>query len=563
MNKINSNFKKLFEEKKFSEIIFLIENLENKEEISPGLLNLLGVSRLSQAGKKKDDYLLSLKNFESAYLKEKKSQIGLESLRNFINVTADYYTISDLPVSFDKVFEYFNEAIINFKYDRELIHAIIRVYKRCNNINKIIDSFNELIKNSDYRTDTICSFIYHNCLIDKWKQSDFLNYGKFLDKKISKFPVENLIKLDQSNKSKVRIGFVSADIRSKHSITHFLKTILLNYDKNKFEISLYLNINYEDETTNEFKNLVFKTRNISKLTDIEAINIIRGDKNDIVVDLMGVTGFHRIVLFKNRLAPIQINWLGYCNTSGLREMDYIISDPHLIYPEEENLYSEKVVFMPNIWNCHSGFKLNRSENILPFIKNNYITFGSFNNFNKINDDVANTWSLILKKIKNSKLILKPSFKQDINRLKNIFKKNSILNSVIFYENIKNFDDHLKLYKKIDIALDTFPYNGVTTSFEAIWMNVPVLTLKGYNFNSRCGNSINSNLKMYELIADNKHDYINKAIYLSNNVNHLLKIRKEIYQKALSTPLFDSKSFSVSFFDIINNLKKNHENYRKY
>ena len=278
---------------------------------------------------------------------------------------------------------------------------------------------------------------------------------------------------------------------------------------------------------------------------------------------MGVTGFHRIVLFKNRLAPIQINWLGYCNTSGLREMDYIISDPHLIYPEEENLYSEKVVFMPNIWNCHSGFKLNRSENILPFIKNNYITFGSFNNFNKINDDVANTWSLILKKIKNSKLILKPSFKQDINRLKNIFKKNSILNSVIFYENIKNFDDHLKLYKKIDIALDTFPYNGVTTSFEAIWMNVPVLTLKGYNFNSRCGNSINSNLKMYELIADNKHDYINKAIYLSNNVNHLLKIRKEIYQKALSTPLFDSKSFSVSFFDIINNLKKDHENSRKY
>ena len=120
-----------------------------------------------------------------------------------------------------------------------------------------------------------------------------------------------------------------------------------------------------------------------------------------------------------------------------------------------------------------------------------------------------------------------------------------------------------MYKKIDIALDTFPYNGVTTSFEAIWMNVPVLTLKGYNFNSRCGNSINSNLKMYELIADNKFDYINKAVYLSNNVNHLLKIRKEIYQKALSTPLFDSKSFSVSFFDIINNLKKDHENSRKY
>jgi len=270
---------------------------------------------------------------------------------------------------------------------------------------------------------------------------------------------------------------------------------------------------------------------------------------------MGATSSHRESLFKNRIAPTQINWIGYCNTMGLNNNDYILSDPNLIYKNEEQLYSEKIIYLPQIWNCHVGFTLERKEAPIPYKKKNYITFGSFNNFCKINDSVINTWSEILKKVKKSKLILKPSGRSHTLRLKKAFKENEVENSVIFYENIKSVNDHLKLYNEIDIALDTFPYNGVTTSFEAIWMGVPVLTMKGYNFNSRCGESINKNLDLSNLIAKDKDDYVNIALELSEDIDKLALLRKKIFKNALQSSLFNTKIFSKNFFEILNSLKK--------
>ena len=138
------------------------------------------------------------------------------------------------------------------------------------------------------------------------------------------------------------------------------------------------------------------------------INKIREDEIDIIIDLNGFSSNHRLALFKNRLAPIQISWCGYTNTTGLDEMDYLLADRNLIRPEEEKYYSEKIVYLSKIWNCHSGYPYERSENLLPMETNNYITFGSFNNFRKINDEVIETWSSILKTVKNSKLLLKTS-----------------------------------------------------------------------------------------------------------------------------------------------------------
>ena len=139
-------------------------------------------------------------------------------------------------------------------------------------------------------------------------------------------------------------------------------------------------------------------------------------------DITGVTSFNRVSLFKNRLAPKQISWLGYCNTSGLDNMDYLIADKNLIYEDEKNSYSEKIIYLPNIWNCHSGLNSVRSPSVAPFLKEKNITFGSFNNFNKINDRVINVWSQILLKVKNSKLILKSSLKIDKSFLKKEFEK---------------------------------------------------------------------------------------------------------------------------------------------
>ena len=554
MNKNNIEYKKLFEEKKYSELVFLIESSKNENNLSAGELNLLGATRVL-VEKNKKNILSSLNNFESAYLKEKKTQIGFDSLKNYINLNVDLYKIPDSKINLDKIFLYYHDAKNYWGYDRNLMLAIKRLYWRLNEVDKVQSVLSEMIENQDYNSDTICSYVYSQGFKDEWPQEEFFKFSKFLQEKIPHYKLNDLIKIKSRKKNKIRLGFLSGDIRSNHSVTYFLKTILLNYKKKDYEIFLYFNHENNDQTTDEFKNLVFKSKNISNLNEIDAINHIRNDEIDVAFDLMGATSSHREALFKNRIAPIQINWIGYCNTMGLDNNDYIIADPNLIYKNEEHLYAEKIIYLPKIWNCHSGLNFERKKAPVPFNRNKYLTFGSFNNFCKINDKVINTWSRILKHVKNSKLILKPSGKSDSNRLKKSFKNNQVLDSVIFYENIKFVSDHLKLYNNIDIALDTFPYNGVTTSFESIWMGVPVLTMKGFNFNSRCGESINNNIDLADLIAKDESDYVNKALELSKNPDQLIFFRDKIFQNALSSALFDTKKFSINFFEIIENLYK--------
>ena len=229
-------------------------------------------------------------------------------------------------------------------------------------------------------------------------------------------------------------------------------------------------------------------------------------------------------------------------------MDYLIADKNLIYDEEESQYSEKIIKLPDIWNSHSGFEFDRNFSELPSLSNKNFTFGSFNNFRKISDETIDVWSEILKRTENSLLILKSSeFCNDEILLKKfekkwVKKKIKILNKLDFKEK----KEHLNLYKQIDLALDTFPYNGVTTTFEALWMNVPVLVLKGFNFNSRCGESIIKNTKLDFFIAMDKSEYIKKALYLTKNKEVLIKFRKEIYETILSSSLFNSKKFSIDF-----------------
>jgi len=346
---------------------------------------------------------------------------------------------------------------------------------------------------------------------------------------------------------------LSSDINSSHSITFFLKTIFKYYDKNKYKIFLILNNKIEDQGTQKFKNLCDFTININGLSDEDSINNIRDLNLNIIFDLMGVTSLNRISLFKNRLAKTQISWLGYCNTMGIKNMDYLIADPNLIFSDEKKLYSEKILYLPKIWNCHAGLNIERTENPLPFLKNQYVTFGSFNNYNKINEKVLNVWSNILSKVKGSMLILKSSTKKEIENIKSFFYENKVFNSVQFLPTSKSFEEHIKFYNRIDISLDTFPYNGVTTSFESIWMGVPVITMQGFNFNSRCGESINKNIQMSQLISKNEEDYILKALDLAHNPDKLLSIRKKIFHEALISPLFDAKTFSRDFFDLINKI----------
>ena len=193
---------------------------------------------------------------------------------------------------------------------------------------------------------------------------------------------------------------------------------------------------------------------------------------------------------------------------------------------------------------------NIKVSILPAIKNKFITFGSFNNLNKMNNSVIKLWSTLLKKIPKSKLFLKYR-----NLLDNDFYKNSIINKFnncginqdqLILEGSSPRKDLLKTYNKIDISLDPFPYSGGTTNFESIWMGVPILVLKGKKFISKCGESINHNLGMSDWIAKNDEDFISKAVSICSDYKKLSDLRANLRHKALNSPLFDTKKFAKNF-----------------
>ena len=550
--KLELELQELFKQKEYAKVVFEITSQTNEQERSAFLNNLLGLSRVSNNKKNIDVLNLATKDFKSGYLKEKNTNHALDSLANFI-------TTSVLLIDLEKNYKFdFTEILEFYKSSEELcsnhktIHlAMAMVYRRLNDSNKLTFHFDQIIKSKNFTADDLCNYGYWRCFGKEWSQADFLEYGSFVDKSLQILPEDKLSEIFQETGPKIRIGFLSSDILQGHSITYFLKTVLQNYDKKKFEIILLLNNAKEDQLTQSFKNLATETINISNLNNISALNKIRELKLDITIDLMGYTSTHRIELLKNRLAKKQVIWMGYCNTSGLENMDYIISDPNLIKPDEQKFYSEKVIYLPEIWNCHCGFDFERKENPPPFINNKYFTFGSFNSFNKINPDVVNVWSNILKRVSKSKLVLKTSHRNHaLKRLKNLFEKNNVLESIQFIGRQEDLKDHLITYNDIDIALDTFPYNGVTTSFEATWMGVPVITMAGYNFNSRCGESINKNLNMERMVAKDEEDYVNKVVDLSNNHEDYINLRKSIFLNALKSPLFNVQNYSKSFFEAL-------------
>ena len=546
------NFQSLFKEKKYSTIISIIENKITEDQRTSGLLNLKGVCRMMLSNST-ESIKLAIDDFSKSYYKETDKSKLEDPIKNLINASVilfdnEFRKNENLLDNnfFEEIISIYNENKSLFENNLHLLRAIFKVFKRSSDIKNVMKHL-EKIAQLDPHEDGIASYNLFNNYLNNWSQSDFLSNAKKINAKLFKYSPKELVDLKTKKNRIINLGFISSDIRSNHSVTYFLRSVISVYDNEKFNIQLYHNHNKDDDVTREFEKYVSKTIHIDKLSDKEVINIIRKNEVDIIIDLNGFSGNHRLNLFKNRLAPIQILWCGYTNTTGLDEMDYLIVDKNQINPNEEMFYSEKIIYLPNIWNCHSGYNFKRSQNEMPFKKNEFITFGSFNNFLKINDEVIEVWASILKEVKNSRLILKTSTAISLDIYKRKFEKYGLLDSVVFLNFSKNFNDHLNKYKLIDISLDTFPWNGVTTTYESIWMNVPVIVMDGNNFSSRCGSSINKNLNLTDLIASNKMDYINKAVSLAQNPQMLIDLRKGLFKNALKTPLFDKTSFSNEFF----------------
>jgi len=355
----------------------------------------------------------------------------------------------------------------------------------------------------------------------------------------------------------MNLGFVSADFRN-HPVGYAILNVIKNLKIHNFNLFAYYNSNIEDSLTVEFKKSFDSFCNIKNLSDEKIINKIRSDGIHILIDLAGHTTSNNLDIFYYNPAPVQISWLGYLGTTGLKEIKYKIGDPY-IYPKEyENEFSEKFIYLPNIW---SNFTVPKSDNIpKPEFRtiNDNIVFGCFVTLRKINNSVIKLWSKVLKKFPSTKLyFIAPEF-HDIstqNELKTKFANNEIKSERLILEKSVNYESYLKSYSKIDITLDPFPWNGVTTSFESIWMGCPVFCLEGNTVHSRCSYSINKNLKMNEWIAKNEDDYLKKLGVILSNKKNLLLIKKNLRSNAIKCDLFNSEKFCKNLADKLNDMWK--------
>jgi len=377
--------------------------------------------------------------------------------------------------------------------------------------------------------------------------SEHLQFANRFEKPL----LSNIIKHtnDRKPQRRLRIGYVSPDFK-RHSVAYFIEPVLSAHNREQFEVFCYSLISTEDEVTKRLRGYADHWRNLSGISDEKAAELIRNDSIDILIDLAGHTRNNRILLFALKPAPVQVNWIGYPATTGFSTMDYKIVDNYTDPPGmTEQFYSEKLIRMPESFLCYCPDSESPDVSNLPAFSSGYITFGSFNTFAKISPGVISLWSKILGTLQNARLVIKSfSFtsKGTREQVIDMFKQEGIASKRI---ELLSWDPlhgkHIEKYNQIDIALDTFPYNGTTTTCEALWMGVPVIVLSGNTHASRVGVSLLSNIGLPELVAGTPDEYVSIAVNLANDINRLQSLKVRLRDIMLHSPLTDSKRFIVN------------------
>jgi len=345
-----------------------------------------------------------------------------------------------------------------------------------------------------------------------------------------------------SASSRLRIGYVSGDLYT-HSVAYFLEPILQHHDYGRFEVFCYSLGTTRDATTERLKSLPCCWCDLAGCAPDVVARQVRSDRIDILVDLSGHTGDNRLGVFASRSAPVQVSWIGYPNTTGLPEMDYYITDNVCDPPGmTEHLFSERLWRLPRIFSTYLPPMEFPPVVASPLIDNGYVTFGSFNNFAKVTVEQISLWAKIMARVPGSRLYLKSMALGDRSVKQAVlarFESEGVAAERIFMRVVTSTPlEHLQEYGRVDIALDTFPYNGTTTTCEAIWMGTPVITLCGVTHVSRVGASLLQAAGCSDLVAHSAEEYLEKAVELACDPDRLNYLREELRSKMARSPLMD-------------------------
>lgn len=404
------------------------------------------------------------------------------------------------------------------------------------------EAYSNLLFSHNYRLDQPAAVLLE----------DAKNYGrlvKTLAQPFAEWPN------DPNPERCLRVGFVSNDLRN-HPVGYFFDAVAAALKRNfsgRLKIFAYPGRSESDATSARIRSCCQGWHSTAGASDEQLARNIREDRIDILVDLSGHTAGNRLPMFAWKPAPVQVSWLGYFATTGVEAIDYLLADHCTLPVIEEINFTEKIWHLPETRLCFTPPDAHVEIGPLPASITGSITFGCFNNLTKMNEEVVTLWSRVLSAIPNSRLYLKAKQLTESSiqeKVLNRFAAQGIESARLTLEGQSSRVDYLKSYQGVDIALDPFPFPGGTTTVEALWMGVPVLTLPGDRFLSRQGAGLLLNAGLPEWIATGKEDYVARAVAHAADLDGLALLRGRLRAQVLTSPIFDPERFAGHLHDAL-------------
>ena len=359
-------------------------------------------------------------------------------------------------------------------------------------------------------------------------------------------PLRKSIRLHENSRDpdrRLRIGYVSPDLR-EHTVTKFVMAPIQYHDPEQVEIFCYSDVAKPDHVSERIKGMAEQCRQTRKLTDVQFDELIRKDRIDILVDLRGHAADNRLPLFARKPAPVQINMVGYFNTTGLSAMDYRLTDGHMDPPgQTEHLNTERLIRIdPSCW-CYTPEPGAPDVSEPPSPKNGYITFGSLNKIVKVSEPCARVWARVLEAVPKSRLLLAVAGDAAPVVRERLAWMGLPLDRVDILDKAGGSKQYLERFGRIDIAVDTFPFNGITTTCDGLWMGVPCVSVAGQTSVSRAGKSILHAASLHDLCADTPDEFVRIAAELAGATDRLCDLRVNMRDRLLASPLMDHRRFA--------------------
>ncbi len=349
----------------------------------------------------------------------------------------------------------------------------------------------------------------------------------------------------KDSSKRLHIGFLSPDFRA-HAVAQFLMPVLRHLDRARFKVTLYANQTIEDHVTGALKSAVDGWCPIAHLSDADAAAQITADHVHLLIDLAGHTDGNRLGVMRLKPAPVQAAWIGYIATTGLPEIDYVIADSHVVPPEHDAVFAERVFRLPRCYLCYDVPSERRPVAAPPAARNGVITFGSFNNPVKMSSASVAAWSKILNAVPGSRLLLKaPQLSNPMLRASVLAfcADHGIAEDRVVVRGQTSYQDYLATFNDVDLVLDCFPYNGATTTCDALWMGAPVLTVAGDQWAARFGAMVMHTVGLPQLIAADVDAYTQRAIELAAHPDELAGLRMTLRSVLESSPLCNAAAFA--------------------